>query len=272
MFKAFNLQGFDEKFVAPEDREAYVRKGRESTAAGKTAVTEALKTIASSDAVLDGQQIQDGWFPNVEADVMLSHSHRDENAVLLLAGWLSHNFGIKPFVDSSIWGYAGDLLRMIDNTYCRNPDGETYSYELRNQSTSHVHMLLTTALGMMIHKTECLILVNTPSSIATKEVVKTQTFSPWIYAELTMAGIVEEVEPQRRLDEERELTTNRRMAKAAAEKELKVIHTVRNMSRFRRIDPSVLRTWEVGCGGTKGQETLDILYKLSVSGDDVIYE
>ncbi|MDB5390819.1 MAG: hypothetical protein JWM11_6465 [Planctomycetaceae bacterium] len=265
MFRAFDLQGFDESFFASfQNTEGLVKYGRYMTASGKKAVTEALTEIASDKSVLDGQTIQDSWFPDVEADVMLSHSHGDEDEVLMLAGWLKSKFGLTSFVDSSIWGYAGDLLRMIDDKYCRNANGETYNYALRNESTSHVHMLLTTALGKMIHKTECLIFINTPASIATRQVVKTQTFSPWIFAELTLAGIVEEVIPKRLVTDDGWVTANKSagILKEAEVRRLRVLHTVENMSRFTAIDGETLSTWYNECED-KGPESLDKLYEVT---------
>lgn len=236
--------------------------GRDITSAGGSKVTEKLAEIASDAAFLDGQEIQDSWFPLVEADVMLSHSHRNEDDVLMLAGWLHEQFGITAFVDSVIWGYAGTLLKLIDNEFCYQPESKTYSYERRNESTSHVHMLLTTALGMMSHKTECLIFVNTPASIAAQDVVTAKTFSPWIYAELTMAAIVEEVVPPR-LRIERRLIEAKASHKEASEIErLSILHTIRDMSRLRKINCSTLRTWDNECEW-KGTVSLDKLYEVA---------
>ena len=36
-----------------------------------------------------------------------------------LAGYLKHTYGIECFIDSCVWGYANDLLKEIDNRYCR---------------------------------------------------------------------------------------------------------------------------------------------------------
>ena len=109
---------------------------------------------------------------------------------IALAGWLYQIFGITSFIDSCVWGYADDMLKMIDEEYCvskRNDDGSigTYSYKKRNQSTAHVHMILNTALHKMIDKTECLFFLNTPNSIVIDDVISgTATASPWIYSEL----------------------------------------------------------------------------------------
>jgi hypothetical protein len=262
MFKGFNLEDFTEGFIKEEYREQLIQHGREITAGSKKLVRQALASIAQNKAVLDGAQIQNTWFPQVDAHVFLSHSHRNEDLVLMFSGWLDDRFGLKSFVDSAIWGYAADLLQIIDKKYCWQPESGTYSYELRNESTSHVHMMLTTALGMMIHKTECLILVNTPESIAASDVVTAQSYSPWIYAELTMAGIVEEVKPDRHKEKITKLAAK---GMVTEEREWKgVLHTIQHLHRLRKITPQALYTWDKE-GEAKGPEALDEFYQIAAS-------
>jgi len=45
-------------------------------------------------------------------------------------------------------------------------DGKIYDYELRNYTTSHVHMMLSTALTEMIDNTECIMFYNTSLSVS----------------------------------------------------------------------------------------------------------
>ena len=62
--------------------------------------------------------MQANWFPQIKADIFISHSHKDEDLALALAGWLKVSFGLTAFIDSCVWGYANDLLKMIDYKYC----------------------------------------------------------------------------------------------------------------------------------------------------------
>ena len=71
-------------------------------------------------------------------------------------------------------GYCDDLLRQIDNEHCKKEDGKTYDYNLRNYTTSHVHMMLSTALTEMIDKTECIMFYNTPNSVSLADDLETQ--------------------------------------------------------------------------------------------------
>nr|MBK7064154.1 hypothetical protein [Deltaproteobacteria bacterium] len=68
---------------------------------------------------------------------------------------MEKTFGLTAFVDSSVWGDANELLAEIDNRFCWSDDRRTYDYRKRNNSTSHVHMMLATALSVMIDRCEC---------------------------------------------------------------------------------------------------------------------
>ena len=106
-----------------------------------------------------------------------------------LAGWLKNVFKINAFVDSCAWGFSDDLLRLVDNKFCWSEKSGFYIYEKRNRSTSHVHMMLSTALMMMIDKAECIFFLNTPSSLLPSDTIGDSvgtTASPWIYSEVAM--------------------------------------------------------------------------------------
>lgn len=71
--------------------------------------TELEKTINSfvlTDGSLAGNQMQKNWFPQINADVFISHSHQDKELAKTFAGWLYEAFGLTAFIDSCVWGYA----------------------------------------------------------------------------------------------------------------------------------------------------------------------
>ncbi|EGO2616311.1 TPA: hypothetical protein ACG8UZ_002949, partial [Enterococcus faecium] len=149
--------------------------------------------------ILDADEIIKDWFPTIKADIFISHSHADEKLAIRFASWLFENFGLTAFIDSSVWGYSSDLLKKIDQKYCYKEQTKTYDYDKRNVTTSHVHMMLSTALNNMIDSTECLFFLNTPNSISlSNEITNEQkfTYSPWLYSELTTASIVEKKNPR----------------------------------------------------------------------------
>ncbi|MDX2362397.1 MAG: hypothetical protein QNK23_16430 [Crocinitomicaceae bacterium] len=140
----------------------------------------------------DASAMRESWFPQVKADVFISHSHLDNDKALMLAGFLKENFGLKAFIDSCVWGYSNDLLKQIDKAICYKEKTKTYDYDKRNYTTTHVHMILSAALNEMIYNTETLFFLNTHKSISTstKEMVK-KTESGWIYSELKMSKLIE---------------------------------------------------------------------------------
>lgn len=199
MFSRFNLSGLTEEFFGGKDAcEKYQKHYREDVL-GLTdedkendLFRKTLRHYLQANGNLDAATMEEEWFGSVQADIFLSHSHRDETLIEAFAGWLHEKCGVFAFVDSSLWGYADDLLREIDNDYCQNDDKQTYSYKLRNISTSYVHMILNTALAKMIHQTECLIFVNTENSTIKENITdESKTLSPWIYSELALSKIIE---------------------------------------------------------------------------------
>lgn len=193
MFAGFNLH-------MDEVNSRFEKIGKEIYQNNKRIVEKELDEFIESDGSIDGTELQNHWFPQINADVFISHSHKDLEKAITLAGWLKGVFDLEVFIDSSVWGYADDLLRKIDNRYCVINDGGSYSYEKRNFSTSHIHMMLSTALTSMIDKTECVFFINTQNSlINTKDVILQQTKSPWIYMEIGMTHLIRKQPPNRKV-------------------------------------------------------------------------
>ncbi len=166
-----------------------IEAGKKRYDNAKVNIRSTLDSFISKNGKLDGSKMQANWIPQVSADIFISHSHQDEDLAILLSEYFHQTFGLTVFIDSCIWGYANDLLKLIDDEYCLNSSGETYNYTKRNYSTSHIHMMLSTALTMMIDKSECVLFLNTPNSITPNEVI-TKTKSPWIYSEIAMTSLV----------------------------------------------------------------------------------
>ena len=192
MYRGFNLLLEDNCFEEG-DFEAFKEVGSDSFSSQKTSIEEKINSFVRDDGSLDGSMMQANWFPQIKADIFISHSHKDEELALALAGWLKETFGLTAFIDSCVWGYSNDLLKLIDDVYCRNINRNSYDYDKRNYSTSHVHMMLSVALTQMIDNTECLFFLNTPNSI-TPDTIINQTESPWIYSEIAMSRLIRKKE------------------------------------------------------------------------------
>ena len=144
-------------------------KGIELFSAHEKEVQDCLSEYITEDGIINGTALKEHWFSISKKDVFISHSHCDINKVKAFAGWLYDCFELEAFIDSCSWGYCDDLLKKIDKKYCYKPKTDTYDYQLRNYTTSHVHMMLSTALTEMMDNTECVIFFNTPNSINMSE-------------------------------------------------------------------------------------------------------
>lgn len=186
MYKGFNLTLEKEQF---DDFDHLVKEGSKSYLSVKKAISDKIETFKNQDGTIDASKMQSDWFPRIPASIFLSHSHADEKLAIAFAAWVKDTFNLDVFIDSCLWGNSATLLKLLDDAYCKIPNSKSYNYQLRNLTTSHVHMMLQTALADMIYNTECVIFLNTPNSISPEDVIS-KTFSPWIYSELTTTAIV----------------------------------------------------------------------------------
>lgn len=199
---------------------------------------------------LNGNKMQKDWFPKLKADVFLSHSHSDRESVLILAGVLKDFFGLNCFIDSSVWGYSEDLLKQIDNQLCMKKDGH-YDYSKRNYTAAHVHMMLNVALSQMIDKCECLLFINTPNSVSSKDVVS-KTESAWIYAEIATSKLVR-----------RKKTRPDKLVKSFSDGGDLITESIEydlDLDHLYEIDSEDLSAWAENI--SDGEHSLDILYTI----------
>ena len=177
-----------------------------------------------------------------------------------LSGFLHAHFGITSFVDSSIWGYSDELLRLLDDAYCYNASTSTYSYRRRNRSTSHVHIMLSIALMKMIDGCECVMFVDTPHSISPKKYINDgdKTASPWIYSEISMTNLVR----RKTLSQHRGLQIKSARVKDSLAESFQVQYDV-DLSHLIPLTATKFAKWKE-CS-KKGTGALDALYDLDAA-------
>lgn len=254
MYRGYNLT--DATFTKNAQNYQY---GKDLYENFKKAIRPSLESYIINNGILDAEEIQKDWFPEVNAHIFISHSHKDESLAIALAGWLLNKFGLKAFIDSCVWGYANDLLKILDNRYCQNNKPNSYDYDKRNYSTSHVHMLLMTALNKMIDKTECVFFLNTENSVFIVSEIKNRTLSPWIYGEIETTRIIEKHRPNR--ETIKMLNESGVLLEKAADSSLKIAYPM-NMIHLYNLTPEILQQW-----GQRfkygGEKALDALYELT---------
>lgn len=174
----------------------YKLYGKKQSSEMVKAMEPGLTQYLNAKGVLDGQKIMDDWFEQVDADIFISHSHRDDQDIHALAGWLKMNLGLTSFIDADVWGYCNDLILEMDKAYVPSKNG-VYDYSRHNDITAHVHIMLMSALAKMIDKCECLLFVDSDQSISARDAAL-QTSSPWIYNELLLSSMIKPCAPHRK--------------------------------------------------------------------------
>lgn len=252
MYRGFNIN------IQEDLNEDFYSKGLEIYNKSKAETKTVLDEFLLKNNSLSGTKIMENWFPQIDSHIFLSHSHNDEKQAIILAGLLYQKFGIKTFIDSCIWGYSNKLLRQIDDEYCLNDNKETYSYTKRNYSTSHVNLMLATALNRMIDNSECICFLNTPNSISSNDAVS-RTKSPWIFSEIATTQVIRKKTPDRLKRETRMFSKGGAVNESASnnlfiEYDLELSHLV----DFTIAD---LDKWIITNSST-ANEALDNLYRL----------
>lgn len=219
----------------------------------KNIISDKISSFVDDNKEINLTNIGENWFPNIEADVFISHSHKDEKLAIKLALWLHYCFGIKAFVDSTVWGYSKELLHRIIN----NPDynyilwQDTYKLDETLNINSHIDMLLSMALTKMIDKCECLIFLNTPNSISRENTMEI-TYSPWIYHEIGVSKVIKKNIPNRlQLEIKQHLFSN---------EELRPYFQT-NTSHLFKLDENILNSWREK-SNMRGVEELNYLYRI----------
>ena len=184
MFLDLQINGFSGSGLSATSSEIAAFESRN---ANLTADIE--KYLVDGEKNLNATAIENHLFPKVHADIFISHAHADQAKAINLA-IAFQRLGLTAFVDSCVWGHADDLLFKVDKEFSANRQKEnSYSYELRNRTTSNVHMILNSALHDMIDRSELLIFLDTDHSVKVKDLMENGEYlsSPWIFSELMFA-------------------------------------------------------------------------------------
>lgn len=239
-------------------------------------ITNGLEEAYVNGFGYNADSLQESWFPLVQgAHTFISHSHADRELATNLAIWLKHHFNIDAFIDSHIWGYALDLQKNIDEKHCKNDDGLTYSYEKRNFSTSHVHLMLANSLTRMLDECECLIFLETSNSLLdvddNADLTETSiTASPWIMHELSTSGMLRENPkiPRSTFDLESMITDSHEMIlEKKASENFNAFYKL-DLENLRKITSDDLSKWS-STNSKQGFEALTNLY--NIKGDEFIH-
>lgn len=95
MFAKFNLEGITKNDEIFEGQD-YLQIGKNLYNDNKREIEKDLDEFIREDGTIDGDRLQNSWFPQREKkfDVFLSHSHADQELAIQFSGWLYQVFGL----------------------------------------------------------------------------------------------------------------------------------------------------------------------------------
>lgn len=256
MYKGFNLKLNDIDIFSGIQKEIYYKEEKSRQKAIDFSSYYSRRT--NGEKILDGNKIIEEWFPyRNDFHIFLSHSHKDEKLALAIAGKLRKRHHLNVFVDSVIWNNYQDLLKHIDNDFCWNSNTGNYDYNMRNLSTSHVHLMLMNSLNVMIDRCEVLIFLNTPNSISLKDSIyrPDRTLSPWIFSEIQTSKIIRKRVPKRKSIPLREST------EYFSHQGLEMVSYELGLEHLTKISPEKFKEW-VYSQHSYPEESLDYLYRI----------
>lgn len=258
MYRGYNLR-LNSKVIETfenDDFKDFYEIGLTQNNLTKKTIRENLNAFISENGIIRGTDLQKNWFPEIKSHIFLSHSHKDEKFAIVLSGILYEHFKIKTFIDSTVWGYSNEILKQIDDKYCKNIDQKTYNYDKRNYSTSHINITLATALNKMIDNSECIFFLNTPQSVTPNSVID-KTASPWIFSEIATTQIIRKKKPQRVIQMSKQYSAESK----SLNENLKIEYDI-ELSHLTDLDGNLFVSW-FEKDFTSPESALDNLYSLS---------
>lgn len=191
MYRGFDLRLHD------FENERYLKKGKEIARELYDDIEDSCENFIEFDGVIDGNKVIENWFPSIEFDVFLSHSHRDRDLALSFAGFLKEEFNLEVFIDSAVWGHSNELIDSITQHYPQEKKKKASDLEKIINIISHVNLMLKSALDKMIDNCEVIFFLNTPNSVSLKNSVQQKTNSPWIFSEIATTQVIRKKTPER---------------------------------------------------------------------------
>lgn len=259
MHNVFNLEVLED--FSGSDFTDDIRRAKTSYSAEKKEIKKKLSNFIFNGTVY-AKELEDEWFPQVDCDIFISHSHKDESLALLLAESLQDAFGLTCFIDSCVWGCANELIEEINDKYSdkeKTADGCIYNHEKCKTATTHVNVMLSIALQKMIDKAEVVFILNTPYSIKKYENIdKNITYSPWIYTETICTQIIR----KRPLSQYREDHTH--LGKSVGDSSASGFNVEYELplKTLTRITIHTIIEWEELWKKDEKGHPLDVLYKI----------
>ncbi|MEI2988498.1 MAG: hypothetical protein V8T22_05435 [Oscillospiraceae bacterium] len=267
MFSGFNLKLLEDFFENKYDY--YIKIGKKCVKSQIEKYNDDLQKyvmcIGEDREILNGNKIQNDWFPQISADIFISHSHDDEDLANAFAGWLYDEFKLTSFIDSNAWGYVDELLTLFNKEYSQHwfskEVGLIYSLEDCNRASQHANIMLLMALQNMIDKVESVFLLNTHRSIDVFEGNRmNRTYSPWIYSEIVCTQLIRK-RPLINYRGKQNIIAES-FAKSELSNNLQIQYDV-SLEHLKSLDEDKLNLWNKKYKNGNYTKALDALYEFT---------
>lgn len=258
MYRGFDLRLDD------FENEDLLNKGKEIAKKLYDDIEDSIDNLIEFEGIIDGNKVIENWFPAIEFDVFLSHSHKDEDLALSFAGLLKEEFNLKVFIDSAVWGHSNELIDIIIQHYSQEEVEKTSDLEKIINIISHVNLMLKSALNKMIDNCEAIFFLNTPNSVSLKNSVKQKTNSPWIFSEIATTQIIRKKTPER-LKKQTKIFAKKGDVLMMEQRSKLAIQYELELNNFTKLNVNDLENWYVAAqeyNKPSYLNTLDILYEL----------
>lgn len=188
MFRGFHLKMCKDEMIKLRKDAGYKVAPSPSKKHCKPKFVGELEKYLVNEKIIDAEKLEFGWFPQIQADIFLSHSHKDIGWVRLLKQFLEKEFSLRVFIDSDVWGYSLDLVKEIEKKF-----NGMASHDI---ICSHVNIMLAASLSRMLDQTDYVFFLNTPNTISLDDSHEERTSSEWIYHELLVTSLLRSKEPR----------------------------------------------------------------------------
>ena len=192
MFSKFIIYNFQDIYEQVIGKSLFYKEGIELLDSYKRKIKESLNNYyLKEDEYIDASSIEKRWFPEIECDVFISHSHKDKEQIVSFIGWLYKLFGIRAFIDDAIWDNVDELANRLSTKIYQDRLEDTFITEEQANSygASNAFLILNSAIERMIDKAECFLFIGTRNSLIDGD---THTKSPWIYTENLFSNLVKQ--------------------------------------------------------------------------------
>ncbi|UTC76922.1 hypothetical protein E4O04_02390 [Treponema sp. OMZ 799] len=180
---------------------------------------------------ISSADIEKEWFPEIRADIFISHSHNDLEIARALKNLIETTFDLECFIDADVWEHyriLADIITKYDDCGCFNDNIIKSS------------AILNVALFKMINRCKALFFIKSKNSTINNN---HQTLSPWIYSEISISNIIHSTEKYN---------------------ESVQVFFDTDFSNFRNFTFNDLKIWLDTCKEEhiKGQEALNVLTEI----------